>query len=887
MVVIASAQAMRLLVLLLELPIAWSDYYPLDLHNQYFPPPAKIEADCTPEAWSAPKLQPWDPLRALPQSVTVAWMPGWHPWCEVNHYHLEARQPGKFPLRFADLENLQHRELDVEEDHQDWPGDAEWTDWKLVYAGLSRAYTLEVDLSKGHAVQFRVQACGRRIKPGFDLTILSSASGRKYEVVREPYLGMLLHTDRDYTAADLGWFTARRGFVYVRTPMEDKAITSDTVAFTMNCPMACHVYLSYDYNPSAALHWWLAEEGWVLTSKVKWDLHNGDRDGNGIDIEMEPPYPRIEIWYKLFPAGHVRMRGNDDPEWAHGLPLIFVKAAGCPNPSAWSAVQTTHTVLGAAVDKINFYIRGMGKNSPDYTEIRVNHQTLYRRRDETGLVLAVFSRLDFSLKWLETYDTHRSRTASLQMSKDIRSFNETFFVFVASTIAWEWQATRTLALTMEYCGAYHFGQWVHIFAEQPHYESPKSDLQQTASQGEFGHPYVFIGIPGIGTGHGYESLMYNTGHYIPTPSVGTEKGFMRGIAYYDYVARMFRLTEMKIKKADFFVMNRPPLPETIHNPFPAKKTKTAISTTMLPKPYSPYVGTLQHHITSLIEANETVPPYNYAFLLYTVANVTKVDPRPRSWWVTEYERVWSGPSKRFWPHNGRKLHDGLLFEERNCTEYLKWGYAESSPERCGPTFACNEPKALNDFSSKAAMLKAGWKFTGINVGNGLGVVWNNALTFKPDKYRYDLTGQVPWTSYWGLHNPFAGKVSLSMMGKGTLAISFGNCWQYSLGYVELLVNGDRKNIAYSNEIAKSYSMDFNHNDLLEIIEFDAVMVINSVDIVCWGCCKTTDYPNVIATKCNVGVSPTLCRGLTKFQIQNLSHFKVIDTSPEQMSLGTR
>ena len=35
-------------------------------------------------------------------------------------------------------------------------------------------------------------------------------------------------------------------------------------------------------------------------------------------------------------------------------------------------------------------------------------------------------------------------------------------------------------------------------SEQPHYPSPMSDLDQTASQQEFGHPYAFLGIPGIG-----------------------------------------------------------------------------------------------------------------------------------------------------------------------------------------------------------------------------------------------------------------------------------------------------------------------------------------------------------------------------------------------------
>ena len=51
-----------------------------------------------------------------------------------------------------------------------------------------------------------------------------------------------------------------------------------------------------------------------------------------------------------------------------------------------------------------------------------------RRRDETGLVLAVFRRLDFSLQWLKTYDTHRNRTEALQMAEHIRFYNASYFV---------------------------------------------------------------------------------------------------------------------------------------------------------------------------------------------------------------------------------------------------------------------------------------------------------------------------------------------------------------------------------------------------------------------------------------------------------------------------
>jgi len=340
-------------------------------------------------------------------------------------------------------------------------------------------------------------------------------------------------------------------------------------------------------------------------------------------------------------------------------------------------------VLSAAADKINFYIRGTGKIAPNYTIIEVDQRLVYKRRDETGLVLAIFSRLDLSLHWLRTYDTHRSREASVRMSKDIRQFNQSFFVVVASTIAWEWHASRTLARTLEFCGAYHFGQWSHVFAEQGHYESFVSDVQQAAGQDEFGHPYAFIGIPGIGTAMGWESLMYNTGNYMGGATVNIPKAIVRGIAYYDYIARQYRLQDVVASKADFYLKGSTPAWEPLHNPVPARKHVKSEYHVAPMTAYTPYVGTMQSHITKLIEANATVPPYNYAFAIFTVANVERVDPRPRKYWFTELERVWSGKSARYWPHNGSLLSAGIELQDRSCSYYVYHGYLDASPELCG------------------------------------------------------------------------------------------------------------------------------------------------------------------------------------------------------------
>jgi len=393
-------------------------------------------------------------------------------------------------------------------------------------------------------------------------------------------------------------------------------------------------------------------------------------------------------------AAQFRVRACGEPSSLAGPGPTDV---GC---SQWSPIQTAHTVLHAFIDKINWMVRGTGMNAPTYTHIEVNRQIIYRRRDETGLVLACFLRLDMSLQWLRTYDTHRNRSEALLMAQHLRTFNASYFVVVASTIAWEWQAPRTLVQTMEFCGAYHFGQWAHIFAEQVHYRSNTSDLQQTASQQEFGHPYAFVGIPGIGSGMGWESLMYNTGHYLAR-TVKTQEAVIRGIAYYDYVARLYRMDDVRATKALFFLKSQPPLPETFHNPTPTRKVPETdlFSIASMQPAYIPYVGTLRHHITSVLEANGTVKPYNFAFVLKTDAKVFKVDPRPKSWWLTELEMLWGGPSMRYWDHNGSKLYQGLNINDRSCPDFIKYTHLMASPESCGVNFTdCCDRVDVPDFT---------------------------------------------------------------------------------------------------------------------------------------------------------------------------------------------
>jgi len=123
-------------------------------------------------------------------------------------------------------------------------------------------------------------------------------------------------------------------------------------------------------------------------------------------------------------------------------------------------------------------------------------------------------------------------------------------------------------------------------------------------------------------------------------------------------------------------------------------------------PYKPYVGTLQAHMDLLLESNATEPPRNYGFLLVTDAGVYKVDPRIPSDRMTELERVWGGPSARYW-NQGIKIRPGQevvlvrLFDntpdlpqielgERFCVHYVYDTRLFGGHEMCGPdhTLCC-------------------------------------------------------------------------------------------------------------------------------------------------------------------------------------------------------
>lgn len=181
--------------------------------------------------------------------------------------------------------------------------------------------------------------------------------------------------------------------------------------------------------------------------------------------------------------------------------------------------------------------------------------------------------------------------------------------------------------------------------------------------------------------------MYNTGQYLAV-NVKPQDAVIRTIAYYDYVARIYRLQNIEAPKASWYRSAMPPLAGSLHNPGQQTSQSTMASNSIIPgmdSPYKPYVGTLYEQITLLIEANQTNPPFNNGFVLLTMAGDVKVDPRPPSWWVTELERIWLGPSERYDPF-GIVLLAGIAQDFRKCTDFIYFGYLEASPTSCGNNF---------------------------------------------------------------------------------------------------------------------------------------------------------------------------------------------------------
>ncbi|KAF4719500.1 hypothetical protein FOZ62_025224, partial [Perkinsus olseni] len=336
---------------------------------------------------------------------------------------------------------------------------------------------------------------------------------------------------------------------------------------------------------------------------------------------------------------------------------VGLRQGDCP----WSMkTLLAHTIRPGAVDRAPFEIIGTGRNNAGWGSLTVNGEVIFRRSTERGLLLVVLHRRNLHLLHMRMYDTFADADASSRMAADLKRFGSDVFVIVLSVDAWEWHATPTLAKAMEFCGAYHFGMWSRVFADHLHQPSPVADFAETASQLSFGHPYAFIGVPGIGTGMGWESLQYNTGHYLAEGG-RSPRAIIRGLFYLDYIPMRYRIADVVTNTADYYLKGQPPRPETLHNPLPADKQVQPDYYVDRPDPYTPYIGNLWNAVELLLTANETVdlPQYNltnYGFQivldLFLGDPLNYVDARlSRSvqdsyFQMTELERVWGGPSDR-------------------------------------------------------------------------------------------------------------------------------------------------------------------------------------------------------------------------------------------------
>jgi hypothetical protein len=198
-----------------------------------------------------------------------------------------------------------------------------------------------------------------------------------------------------------------------------------------------------------------------------------------------------DAWVTIY-KGNSRsvLVGDENPTagfLAPGHPYEFrvravdTRDGGC-GASPWSGTLLMHTLWPANLERIPFCIRGTGRNNPDYSIVEINNELVYHDRTATGLLLMIFRRVDIRLVFSQVFNTMHSRQESEAMASTIREHDHSHFVVVVSSDAWEMRATQVLVDAMEFCGAYHFGQWANLFAEKYHYRSPVFDIDQTASQ---------------------------------------------------------------------------------------------------------------------------------------------------------------------------------------------------------------------------------------------------------------------------------------------------------------------------------------------------------------------------------------------------------------------
>ena len=323
----------------------------------------------------------------------------------------------------------------------------------------------------------------------------------------------------------------------------------------------------------------------------------------------------------------------------------------------WSPSVLGHTLVPGVNERFNVELIGTGRNNPMHSQIIVAGTAVFNRTDLRGFALAVFDRKNFNLTKLDEYDVFESDSEADRMADDMLAQGPDKYVAVVSGYAWEWHFSVRLSKVFEFFGGYYVGQWSRVF-ENSIQPSEYADLQETASQETFAHPYCFFGSYGWGAGNGIESIQLNTGHYL---AVGkAERAIAKIPIYYNYMLGRFIVgSEWEARSSDYFVKSQIPRAGTLHSPIKVENVVTPAFQVQPQSMYAPYIGNLHQTIEYLMEANETVVwdefnATNYGFEIVQVLSrlpdpLVSSDPRAGTFLQTELERLWGGPSARDHP----------------------------------------------------------------------------------------------------------------------------------------------------------------------------------------------------------------------------------------------
>jgi Fibronectin type III domain/Interleukin-like EMT inducer len=350
--------------------------------------------------------------------------------------------------------------------------------------------------------------------------------------------------------------------------------------------------------------------------------------------------------------------------------------------SDYSTIKLYYTNVPTLKEFVPFSLTGTGRNNHGFSSIVVNGVTIYDRTDETGLVLAILDRKTLNLDSITTYNTFSSETEADSLATALLNLSYKKFVLIVSTDRFELGVHDRLVRAVEYCGGFHFANFLSPNTQpQPWVMTGDFDIAQTASDNWFAHPYAFLGIPGVGTGLGKESIALNTGHYLSTGHA--QHARIAGMFVYIPETGMYSAEHVQMNVDDYYRKGILPKQGTTHNPIPRDRVISSITQNDMSR-YVPYIGTLENQIDYLIIANKTYNSDTYSFnnTGFQIARVTHlpvdpsyVAPVTDGYSMSELERIWGGKTKRYDvsvnndPGTFLDLFtDGILYENRVCAE---------------------------------------------------------------------------------------------------------------------------------------------------------------------------------------------------------------------------